>query len=69
MIPADGSGPTPFSLTTAEARAILAAASEEARKCGLPWSMKKLPLQPSQKLIQLITKSRSARTLNAAESQ
>jgi CRISPR-associated protein Csb1 len=67
MIPADGSAPTAFLLTTAEARRILEAASEEARKCGLPWSTEKLRLQPSKKLIQLIDKSRGARTLNAAD--
>jgi len=64
VLPCDGSVPAALSFTAAQARQVFAAASEDARRCGLPWSNEKITLQPSRQLIQLLTRSRKLSTVD-----
>ena len=49
----------PFSLSSTEAAALLTEAARRAIELGLPWSEQPVTLQPSAKLIRLVTESRT----------
>jgi len=67
MVPSDGSAPVSISLSAREATGIFMHAAADARKCGLPWTNSKIFLRPAPKLVQLIKKSRDAKTIAEQE--
>ncbi len=69
MIGRDGSEPTVFSLSKAEAAALVKAAEQEARGHGLGWDPNPITLTPAPKLAGLIRKSREVAASGDADSE
>ncbi len=67
VIGRDGSEPARFSLSKAEAAALLKSAEQAARNCNLGWDPKPIPLSPAPKLAGLIRKSRELASSTEAE--
>jgi CRISPR-associated protein Csb1 len=65
----DGGEPARYSLTKAEAAALLKAAEQKARKLGLGWDSKPITLVPAPKLAGLIRKSREVAASGEGETE
>jgi CRISPR-associated protein Csb1 len=68
-VSADGSASTQYTLTGADAVALLAQAETEARKLGFGWVREPIRLVPSKKLGDLIAKSRELAAAGGAEEE
>lgn len=55
---ANNGNPTPFDLTAAQADKIFTQAVNEAQRVGFPWQAEAITLQPENKLIELVRRSR-----------
>ncbi len=69
LVGRDGGEPTRFSLTKAEAAALVGAAEKKARALGLGWDAKPILLAPAPKLAGLIRKSREVAASGEAEGE
>lgn len=58
FVPSEGGDPQPYTLTTAEALALFAAAHQQAQAQGFGWLRQPLTLKPMPKLVSLIRESR-----------
>ncbi|WP_437938409.1 type I-G CRISPR-associated RAMP protein Csb1/Cas7g [Sorangium sp. So ce341] len=69
LVGRDGGEPERFSLSRAEASALLKGAEQKARKLGLGWDAKPITLTPAPKLAGLIRKSRELAASGEAEDE
>ncbi len=69
LVGRDGGEPRRFTLTKAEASALLKAAEQKARTLGLGWDAKPITLTPAPKLAGLIRKSRELASSGEAEAE
>jgi CRISPR-associated protein Csb1 len=69
LVGRDGGEPQRFTLTKAEAAALLQAAEQKARAFGLGWDAKPITLKPAPKLAGLIRKSREAAAMGEADDE